>query len=74
MAIHFKILDESEDAGKKETVSICSSSSVCITVILGSIEAKQNTGVNWLFKLVALQLQISKSGPLGLHCVNKLTP
>lgn len=39
MAVHFKILDESEGAGKKETVSVCSSSSVCITVILGS---KQN--------------------------------
>ena len=36
--------------------------------------SKTEHGSELAFQAVALQLQISKSGPLGLHSVNKLTP
>lgn len=40
LTIHFKSLDESEDAGRKEVVSACSSSPVCVMVFLGSEQNK----------------------------------
>lgn len=58
MTIHFKILDEPEDAGKKETVSVCSSSSVygC----LGS-RSKTKRGSELAFQKLAVQLLVSKN-------------